>query len=242
MLNGEHPIPDLSAEVCFPYACLEQRMLPHDGHSAGTAGRTPGHFSVLPKQRQQWTQLRILSSAQQAPRDLLPRQLPGMCKGTAAWLMAARHLSPSAQRSSQGRAVGSGTQPVSAPPVLGRGNVVLRGDMDVTRSGFYSPRSYHGFCPRKGCDQQEMNSRFVYSLQSPPAESEGNAGCFPQLHPPPNHGSRNNQDGSSSCLYKPGTESPCLNLSVFETLHCLHWSFKVKNLKICPWIKSTKLI
>lgn len=119
-------------------------------------------------------------------------------------------------------------------PLLARGNVALRGARDVTRSGFYSPRSCLDFCPRKGCDQQEMNSGFVYFLQSPPDESEGNAGCFPWLHPPPSHDYRNNQGGSSSYLYKPGTESPCLNLSAFETLHCLHWSCKVKNLKICP--------
>ncbi|XP_033371588.1 uncharacterized protein LOC117244648 [Parus major] len=71
------------------------------------------------------------------------------------------------------------------------------------------------------------------SPQSPPDESEGNAGYFPQLHPPPNHDSRNSQDESSSYLYNQGIEFPCLDLSVFETLHCLHCIFKVKNLKIC---------
>lgn len=49
--------------------------------------RTPGRLSVLPKQKQQWTQLRMLSSAQWGLWDLLPRQLPGICKGAAAWLM-----------------------------------------------------------------------------------------------------------------------------------------------------------
>lgn len=75
----------------------------------------------------------MLSSAQRAPRDLLPSPLPGSCKGAAAWLTAAGSIGPSPQCSSQGRAAGSGTQPASAPAgqqtraVVGKGYWGLQG-------------------------------------------------------------------------------------------------------------------
>lgn len=132
--------------------------------SRDSSYRTPGPLSVLPKQRQQWTRLRMLSSAQRAPRDLLPSPLPG------GWRVQQRGwrqpgplaLHPSAHPKGELRGVG---QSLPVPLLVSRhvlwwerGTGACRGARDVTRSGFCSPRSFHGLCPRKNCHQQEMNS------------------------------------------------------------------------------------
>lgn len=130
VLKGEHPLPNLPAEVSLPFACLEQalvaaRMLPWDGHLAGAAG-TKTHFLFQQSPNKGNCELDWGCSPQPKvlPWNPLPSWLPGGCKG-------ADMLGPSSQWSSQ-ELLGSCLLPASAPvceqahAVVGRGTGPLR--------------------------------------------------------------------------------------------------------------------